>query len=76
MLTGRAARRTTWRVLDEWIDADTRVRAPQPTPDAPGHGAAQVGQEEGAAAAAAKTTIGSNPSRRYGSASSRTLAQK
>ena len=34
MLTGRAARGTTWRVLDEWID-QWSSDAPEPTPEAP-----------------------------------------
>ena len=32
MLTGRAARGTTWRILDEWIDAHSSAQADQPTP--------------------------------------------
>jgi polyhydroxyalkanoate synthase len=34
MLTGRAARATTWRVLDEWIDQWSSGAAGQPTPEA------------------------------------------
>ena len=34
MLTGRAARGTTWRVLDEWIDQWSSGAAGQPTPEA------------------------------------------
>jgi len=67
MLTGRAARGSTWRVLDEWIgqwstpdeQSDSEpapVKVPKPkTPQ--------------------RNKIGSNPSRRYGSASSRGLAR-
>ena len=65
MLTGRAARTSTWRVLDEWIgqwsepDQDAVVdTAPAPKPRTP-----------------QRDKIGSNPSRRYGSASSRGLAR-
>jgi polyhydroxyalkanoate synthase subunit PhaC len=53
MLTGRAARSTTWTAIDEWVDAWSR--GPLPTNES-SHG-----------------TIGSNPSRRYGSAGSRAL---
>ncbi len=51
MLTGRAARGTTWEVMDAWF-------------------------EEHESGAPATGTIGSNPSRRYGSRSSRGLAAK
>jgi polyhydroxyalkanoate synthase len=34
MLTGRAARGTTWRVLDEWIDQWSSDAAGEPTPEA------------------------------------------
>ena len=50
MLTGRAARRTTWRIIDEFLADFAEERKPS------------------------QETIGSNPSRRYGSAPSRTLA--
>jgi polyhydroxyalkanoate synthase subunit PhaC len=64
MLTGRAARASTWRVLDEWVGqwstddepaptVNKAARKPSPDPDA----------------------IGVNPTRRYGSASSRNLAR-
>jgi polyhydroxyalkanoate synthase subunit PhaC len=69
MLTGRAARRTTWRILDEWIAGHSSESAADPTPDA-------KRSEKKAATRTSRTTIGSNPQRRYGSASSRTLAQK
>ena len=62
MLTGRAARGTTWRVLDEWIDQWSS--APDvPTP-------AAVAKEE----AASSAKIGSNRKRRYGSGASRALS--
>ena len=53
MLTGRAARSTTWTAIDEWVDEWSR--GPLPT-------------KKGS-----RASIGSNPSRRYGSASSRSL---
>ena len=52
MLTGRAARRTTWRIIDEFLDE------------------CATGDSHRSDAAA----IGSNRARRYGSASSRSLA--
>jgi polyhydroxyalkanoate synthase len=59
MLTGRAARGTTWRVMDEWIsrwstDADDVPEATPTEPDEP--------------------EIGTGKTRRHGSASSRALA--
>jgi len=66
MLTGRAARTTTWRVLDEWIGQWSQPdehSAPGPVvpPQKP-----KTPQRD---------KIGSNPSRRYGSSSSRGLAR-
>ena len=67
MLTGRAARTSTWLVMDEWIDQwstpAAKKRAPakkkpptrKKTPD--------------------REAIGSNPTRRYGSAGSRSLGR-
>ena len=79
MLTGRAARRTTWRIIDEWITAHSskpsprrpraayRPAAARPRrPSPPGHDRH----------AATRQSIGANPQRRYGSASSRTLARE
>jgi polyhydroxyalkanoate synthase len=69
MLTGRAARSTTWRIIDEWI-------AGHATPEVP------VRKRSGTAARTAPApkpradAIGSNPARRYGSRSSRSLAAK
>jgi polyhydroxyalkanoate synthase len=82
MLTGRASRRTTWRIIDEFLDEHTSV------PDVPTKKAATkkaAGNKPAAAkkAAAKKApakrapradAIGANPARRYGSASSRSLA--
>ncbi|HLN77242.1 MAG TPA: alpha/beta fold hydrolase [Nocardioidaceae bacterium] len=81
MLTGRASRRTTWRIIDEFLDEHTSV------PDVPTKKAATkkaAGNKPAAAKAAAKKApakrapradaIGANPARRYGSASSRSLA--
>ena len=93
MLTGRSARRTTWQILDQWIDAHASAQAERPTPLAGRAHAAKKQTRTGTTrkkAPATRTaatrrsprrtasqgTIGANPNRRYGSASSRTLAQK
>ncbi|WP_459971426.1 alpha/beta fold hydrolase, partial [Nocardioides pyridinolyticus] len=82
MLTGRAARGTTWRVLDEWIEqrsgADPRVAKKAPARrKAPAAAKRATPAAKKAAAtkkaAASPATIGSNPSRRYGSGGSRAL---
>ena len=67
MLTGRGARTTTWRLLDEWIgqwstDADPVADEPK---------VAKVAKPR----TPQRDKIGSNPSRRYGSGSSRSLAR-
>ncbi len=65
MLTGRAARGTTWQVLDEWVDqwsSDATTGAPDEPDPSPGRSATRGG-------------IGVNPKRRYGSAGSRSLAR-
>ena len=102
MLTGRAARTTTWRILDEWISenaSDTHTtgsttksgraartpagrkpakkaaprKAPAKKAAAGGDGARPKPAKK---AAPRKDAIGSNPDRRYGSGSSRSLATK
>ncbi len=96
MLTGRASRRTTWRIIDEFLDE--HASSPVVPPEKPGPGGktakkAPARKTSAKKAAAKKTTkkstarkspakrtpssaeaIGSNPARRYGSASSRSLA--
>jgi polyhydroxyalkanoate synthase len=60
MLTGRRARTSTWPVMDEWFDqwsAQDREDSPGPS-----------GPED-----PSSSTIGSNPTRRFGSSASRTL---
>jgi polyhydroxyalkanoate synthase len=100
MLTGRAARRTTWVVLDEWIDqhsthaglttakkvakkaakkavATTAKKAAAkkaPAKRAPTKKAAA--KKATPEASADRTTIGSNPERRFDSAASRNLTRK
>ncbi|WP_341924262.1 alpha/beta fold hydrolase [Nocardioides psychrotolerans] len=61
MLTGRGARTTTWRALDEWIDQWSSADA---SSDASTDGAAEEGPEE--------PRIGTGP-RKHGSAASRAL---
>jgi polyhydroxyalkanoate synthase len=63
MLTGRAARSTTWRILDDWI-------AGHATPEEP----ARPVNRKAPASRPRADAIGSNPTRRYGSRSSRSLA--
>jgi polyhydroxyalkanoate synthase len=65
MLTGRAARGTTWQVMDEWIDqwsSDAGTPPAETTDPAPPR-------------PASRGSIGANPRRRYGSAGSRSLAR-
>jgi polyhydroxyalkanoate synthase len=91
MLTGRAARSTTWRIIDEWITAHSSSAAEKSTPGARKKSASASKRTASARQSAAKRTaaarkapakkasksaIGANPSRRYGSAGSRTLAAK
>ena len=63
MLTGRAARGTTWQVMDEWIDQWSSDVDADPAPPA----AARPKRPS-------KDSIGANPKRRYGSAGSRSLS--
>jgi polyhydroxyalkanoate synthase subunit PhaC len=115
MLTGRAARGTTWQVIDEWVDEWSAGVAPAPTPvrkrsarkvptakkaaatkkAVPTKKAVTTKKAAAAKAPARKTTakeaparkapakksaspgtIGSNPSRRYGSSGSRALGPR
>jgi polyhydroxyalkanoate synthase len=67
MLTGRRARGTTWRILDEWMDrwASDSARTKQ----------SSKASARPAPQAASRDAIGSNPTRRYGSGGSRSLAR-
>ena len=94
MLTGRAARGTTWTVIDEWVDewsgaAPVRKavkkapakKAPAkraPAKKAPARKAStkKAPVKKAPAKKASADAIGSNPSRRYGSAGSRALGQR
>lgn len=87
MLTGRAARGTTWTVIDEWVGqwsdrAQTTAKAPAkkkatakktPAKKTP---AEKATAKKTPAKKASAGAIGSNPSRRYGSAGSRALGQR
>ena len=72
MLTGRAARGSAWRVLDEWIDQWT---TPAEKLAAKPAGTKKKAPARKKTAAADRGAIGSNPSRRYGSAGSRSLGR-
>lgn len=64
MLTGRAARGTTWRALDEWVERWSGRRRPA-RKRAPARKKSTPADE-----------IGTNPSRKYGSGSSRALSPR
>lgn len=91
MLTGRAARTTTWVVLEEWLTRWSSEEEP-PTPRRRTQGRSRTTKRPTRAASSARTSatdpagaaavapdaaaIGSNPDRRFSSASSRSLARK
>ena len=64
MLTGRAARTETWPLMDEWID--------QWSADADAEPVAPTARRR---RTASRDSIGTNPTRRYGSAGSRALGR-
>jgi polyhydroxyalkanoate synthase len=68
MLTGRAARRTTWRIIDEFLADAAAEKSARKAPPAKRAPAPKKPVQP------SRKAIGSNPSRRYGSASSRSLA--
>ncbi len=79
MLTGRRARDTTWRILDEWLDAHPAARTPGGRTAAgrtPARRTAAGRTAAGRTAPGRTAAIGANPDRRYTSASSRTLARR
>ena len=70
MLTGRAARTSTWPVMDEWIDQwSTPVPASKKKP------AAARKKPAARKKTPDREAIGANPNRRYGSAGSRSLGR-
>ena len=79
MLTGRAARGSTWRVMDEWIEQwSTPARtAAKKTAAKKKTGAKKKATAKKTAArkTADREAIGVNPTRRYGSAGSRSLGR-
>ncbi len=78
MLTGRAARGTTWTVIDEWVDEWSAGVVKPAGKKAPAKktAAKKTAAKKTAAKKASPATIGSNPSRRYGSAGSRALGPR
>ena len=70
MLTGRAARTSTWRVLDEWVDEWSAA-----TPAPRKRTARKAPAKKAPATEPSAETIGTNPGRRYGSAGSRSLSR-
>jgi polyhydroxyalkanoate synthase len=85
MLTGRAARGTTWPIIEEWVAQHSAPdkptgrggRAPKPGPASePDATAPASGAKRAAKVAPQRSTIGSNPARRYDSQSSRDLHRK
>jgi len=76
MLTGRAARNTTWRILDEWVTKWSSDPAAKPKPrKAAAKTAATTSRRAPASKRAPKPdAIGVNPTRRYGSSGSRSLS--
>ena len=84
LLTGRAARTATWPVIDEWVDRWTAAAVVPPPAKKPARkrAAAKKATPSKKATATKKTAkktaepeIGTNPQRRYGSASSRSLGR-
>jgi polyhydroxyalkanoate synthase len=84
LLTGRGARTSTWAVLDEWFDQWSGRAKKQPArtggkaSSRRGATAEKVTAEkstESATRSASADTIGTNPSRRYGSSGSRALGR-
>jgi polyhydroxyalkanoate synthase len=86
MLTGRRARTTTWRIMDEFIEKHSSAAAPTKAGKKAGAkkpGAKKPGGAKKSAATApvvrddnGDPVIGANPSRRFSSASSRSLSAK
>ena len=84
MLTGRAARGATWAVIDEWVaewsagqlPVRTAARRARKAPTKKSPAKKAPARKAPAKKAASAGTIGSNPSRRYGSSGSRSLGQR
>lgn len=78
MLTGRAARTSTWQVMDEWLDQHSTRTAPvkKTSSRKPTAKKAPAARTATAKVAPQRGAIGSNTERRYTSAGSRNLAAK
>ena len=78
MLTGRAARTTTWVIMDEWIAEHSTGELTALKPTKPAKKAAKKPAKKSAkkATPADRSAIGANPARRFDSSSSRNLAKK
>ena len=84
MLTGRAARDTTWKFIDAWIKKWSSDRSPAAedesdtgasTPSKRRKQPAKSGKATAKPGASDASGIGASPTRRYGSGSSRSLAK-
>ncbi|SDB99944.1 alpha/beta fold hydrolase [Nocardioides lianchengensis] len=75
MLTGRAARTSTWAVLDEWVDEWSGAAVVPPRKRAAARKKAPAKKAAPRKKAASKEAIGANPTRRYGSGGSRALSR-
>ena len=81
MLTGRAARTTTWPIMDEWIEqwSTPDQAGPQKKAESTPKAAAPprpAAKKSPARTAPSRSAIGSNRDRRYSSAGSRNLNRK
>ncbi len=88
MLTGRGARRTTWRAMDEWVteysSPEKPVKSVKTTKTTKTAKTAKTAKTRASRKPAARksakkadpSAIGTNPTRTYGSAASRGLAKK
>lgn len=72
MLTGRKARTTTWRIIDDWVEKWSGRQAPDAEP---GQDEAWATTKKSRPGASSSQDIGANPNRRYGSGGSRSLAR-
>lgn len=71
MLTGRSARATTWRVLDEWITQYSTLDGAKLAKP----GRKPAARRPGKRASSDPSAIGVNPDRKYGSSTSRGFAR-
>jgi polyhydroxyalkanoate synthase len=77
MLTGRAARRTTWRILDDFLaQHSTDAARPEALAKKTAKKTARKPTARPATGAAEPPVIGANPDRKFSSASSRSLSAR